>query len=162
MDLFETKKNSIADVVLSFDSINKSNIENVAHQVSKAVMEGNEYAITAYIKAKALEEIATSIQEKIKPYAVEEAERGGSDSKVLGCDVLVKSTPSKYKYDSSEEWCELTAQIEKLTERKKEIEKQMVTAMNYAELVDSDGVIITPAVIDKPGYQTIQVKIPKQ
>ena len=74
MDLFEKKNNSIADVVLSLDSINKSSIENIAHQVSKAVMEGDEYAITAYIKAKALEEIASSIQEKIKSYAVEEAE----------------------------------------------------------------------------------------
>jgi hypothetical protein len=160
MDLFEKKNNSIADVVLSLDSINKSNIENIAHQVSKAVMEGDEYAITAYIKAKALEEIASSIQEKIKSYAVEEAERVGG-SKVLGCDIVVKSTPNKYNYDSSSEWCELTAQIEKLTERKKEIEKQMVLAMNYAELVDNDGVIVIPAIIEKAGYQTIQVKIPK-
>jgi N-acetylglucosamine kinase-like BadF-type ATPase len=160
MDLFEKKNNSIADVVLSLDSINKSSIENIAHQVSKAVMEGDEYAITAYIKAKALEEIASSIQEKIKSYAVEEAERVGG-SKVLGCDIVVKSTPNKYNYDSSSEWCELTAQIEKLTERKKEIEKQMVLAMNYAELVDNDGVIVIPAIIEKAGYQTIQVKIPK-
>lgn len=160
MDLFEKKNNSIADVVLSLDSINKSSIENIAHQVSKAVMEGDEYAITAYIKAKALEEIASSIQEKIKSYAVEEAERVGG-SKVLGCDIVVKSTPNKYNYDSSSEWCELTAHIEKLTERKKEIEKQMVLAMNYAELVDNDGVIVIPAIIEKAGYQTIQVKIPK-
>ncbi len=161
MDLFEKKNNSIADVVLSLDSINKSNIENIAHKVSKAVMEGNEYAITAYIKAKALEEIAASIQDKIKSYAVEEAERGGSDSKVLGCDVVVKSTPNKYNYDSSSEWCELSTHIEKLAERKKEIEKQMVLAMNYAELIDNDGVIVIPATIEKAGYQTIQVKIPK-
>jgi N-acetylglucosamine kinase-like BadF-type ATPase len=160
MDLFEKKNNSIADVVLSLDSINKSSIENIAHQVSKAVMEGDEYAITAYIKAKALEEIASSIQEKIKSYAVEEAERVGG-SKVLGCDIVVKSTPNKYNYDSSSEWCEITAHIEKLTERKKEIEKQMVLAMNYAELVDNDGVIVIPAIIEKAGYQTIQVKIPK-
>jgi hypothetical protein len=160
MDLFEKKNNSIADVVLSLDSINKSSIENIAHQVSKAVMEGDEYAITAYIKAKALEEIASSIQEKIKSYAVEEAERVGG-SKVLGCDIVVKSTPNKYNYDSSSEWCELTAQIDKLTERKKEIEKQMVLAMNYAELVDNDGIIVIPAIIEKAGYQTIQVKIPK-
>ena len=37
----------------------------------------------------------------------------------------------------------------------------MVQAMNYAEVVDADGVIVDPAVVKKAGGETIQITIPK-
>lgn len=161
MDLFETKKNSIADVVLSMNSVSKANIDSIADQVCSSVLNGNEYAITAYIKAKALEEISSSIQSKIKQYAIDEAERSGPESNIFGCGVSVKSTPNKYDYSDCEEWVNLNDQIKELTERKKALEKQMVLAMNYSEMVDEDGVVVIPAKLEKGGSTTIAIKIPK-
>jgi hypothetical protein len=161
MDLFETKKNSIADVVLSMNNVSKSNIDSIAEQVCSSVLNGNEYAITAYIKAKALEEISSSIQSKIKQYAIDEAEKSGPESKIFGCGVSVKSTANKYDYSGCEEWVNLNNQIKELTERKKALEKQMVLAMNYSEMVDEDGVVVIPAKLEKGGSTTIAIKIPK-
>ena len=36
----------------------------------------------------------------------------------------------------------------------------VVQAMNYAEVVDADGVVIEPAVVKKAGGETIQITIP--
>lgn len=161
MDIFEKKENNIANVVLSMNKVSKTNIDSVANEVCRSVLDGNEYAITTYIKAKALEEISSSIQSKIKQYAIDEAEKHGSESNIFGCGVSVKSTPSKYNYSHCEEWAELDSKIKELTERKKAIEKQMVLAMGYSEMVDEDGVVITPAVLESAGSTTIAIKIPK-
>ena len=161
MDIFETKKNNIADVVLAMKSVSKENIDSIAQQVCKSVLDGNEYAITTYIKAKALEEISSSIQSKIKQYAIDEAENHGAESNIFGCGVSVKSTANKYDYSDCEEWVNLNNQIKELTERKKAIEKQMVLAMGYSEMVDEDGVVVVPATLEKSGSTTIAIKIPK-
>lgn len=161
MDIFKEESNNLADVVLSMDRVTKSNIDSISNEVCKSVLDGNEYAITTYIKAKALEEISSSIQSKIKQYAIDEAEAGGKESVVFGCGVSVKSTANKYDFSSSDEWLILDQQIKDLSEKKKELEKQMVLAMGYSEMTDKDGVIIPPAVIEKHGATTIAIKIPK-
>lgn len=148
-------------LVLALENLSKAYLQSIAENISNSVFDGNEYALPTYIKAKGLEEIAKAIQESIKESAIDEAQAYRKDEKVLGCEFLVKNTPTTYDFSHNDEWRILNDQITKLKAQQKEIEKQMVLAMGMAQMVNTDGVIVEPAVVKKDGAQTIQINIPK-
>lgn len=148
-------------LVLALENLSKAYLQSIAENISNSVFDGNEYALPTYIKAKGLEEIAKAIQESIKESAIDEAQAYRKDEKVLGCEFLVKNTPTTYDFSHNDEWRILNDEITKLKAQQKEIEKQMVLAMGMAQMVNTDGVVIEPAVVKKDGGQTIQINIPK-
>jgi hypothetical protein len=148
-------------MVLSLDNLSKEYLQSVANDIAKSVYDGNEYALPTYIKAKGLEEIAKSIQESIKESAIDEAHDYRKDEKILGCEFLIKSTPTTYDFSHNDEWLHLNNEIARLKAHQKEIEKQMILATTVAQMVNNDGVVIEPAVVKKDGGQTIQINIPK-
>lgn len=148
-------------MVLALDNLSKAYLQSIAENISNSVFNGNEYALPTYIKAKGLEEIAKAIQESIKESAIDEAQDYRKDEKVLGCEFLVKNTPTTYDFSHNDEWRILNDEITKLKAQQKEIEKQMILAMGMAQMVNTDGVVIEPAVVKKDGGQTIQINIPK-
>jgi hypothetical protein len=158
IDIFKEETNGI---VLSLDNLSKEYLQSVASDIAKSVYEGNEYALPTYIKAKGLEEIAKSIQESIKEAAIDEAQDYRKDEKVLGCEFLIKATPTTYDFSNNDEWVHLNNEINRLKALQKDIEKQMILAMGMAQMVNNDGVVIEPAVVKKDGGQTIQINIPK-
>jgi hypothetical protein len=158
IDIFKEETNGM---VLSLDNLSKEYLQSVASDVAKSVYDGNEYALPTYIKAKGLEEIAKSIQESIKESAIDEAQDYRKDEKVLGCEFLIKSTPTTYDFSHNEEWVNLNNEIARLKAQQKEIEKQMILATTMAQMVNNDGVIVEPAIVKKDGSQTIQINIPK-
>jgi hypothetical protein len=148
-------------MVLALDNLSKAYLQSIAEDISNSVFNGNEYALPTYIKAKGLEEIAKAIQESIKELAIDDAQDYRKDEKVLGCEFLVKNTPTTYDFSHNDEWKILNDEITKLKAQQKEIEKQMILAMGMAQMVNNDGVVIEPAVVKKDGGQTIQINIPK-
>lgn len=148
-------------LVLALENLSKAYLQSIAEKISNSVFDGNEYALPTYIKAKGLEEIAKAIQESIKESAIDEAQAYRKDEKVLGCEFLVKNTPTTYDFSHNDEWRILNDEITKLKAQQKEIEKQMILAMGMAQMVNTDGVIVEPAVVKKDGSQTIQINIPK-
>lgn len=148
-------------LVLALENLSKAYLQSIAENISNSVFDGNEYALPTYIKAKGLEEIAKAIQESIKESAIDEAQAYRKDEKVLGCEFLVKNTPTTYDFSHNDEWRILNDEITKLKAQQKEIEKQMVLAIGMAQMVNTDGVIVEPAVVKKDGSQTIQINIPK-
>lgn len=148
-------------MVLALDNLSKAYLQSIAEDISDSVFNGNEYALPTYIKAKGLEEIAKAIQESIKELAIDDAQDYRKDEKVLGCEFLVKNTPTTYDFSHNDEWKILNDEITKLKAQQKEIEKQMILAMGMAQMVNNDGVVIEPAVVKKDGGQTIQINIPK-
>lgn len=148
-------------MVLALDNLSKAYLQSIAEDISNSVFNGNEYALPTYIKAKGLEEIAKAIQESIKELAIDDAHDYRKDEKVLGCEFLVKNTPTTYDFSHNDEWKILNDEITKLKAQQKEIEKQMILAMGMAQMVNNDGVVIEPAVVKKDGGQTIQINIPK-
>jgi hypothetical protein len=158
IDIFKEETNGM---VLSLDNLSKEYLQSVANKIAKSVYDGEEYALPAYIKAKGLEEIAKSIQESIKEAAIDDAQDYRKDEKVLGCEFLIKSTPTTYDFSHNDEWVHLNNEITRLKAQQKEIEKQMVLATTMAQMVNNDGVVIEPAVVKKDGGQTIQINIPK-
>jgi hypothetical protein len=158
IDIFKEETNGM---VLSLDNLSKAYLQSVANDIAKSVYDGNEYALPTYIKAKGLEEIAKSIQESIKESAIDEAHDYRKDEKILGCEFLIKSTPTTYDFSHNDEWLHLNNEIARLKAHQKEIEKQMILATTVAQMVNNDGVVIEPAVVKKDGGQTIQINIPK-
>lgn len=158
IDIF-TKEDKF--LVLALENLSKAYLQSIAENISNSVFDGNEYALPTYIKAKGLEEIAKAIQESIKESAIDEAQDYRKDEKVLGCEFLVKNTPTTYDFSHNDEWRILNDEITKLKAQQKEIEKQMILAMGMAQMVNTDGVVIEPAVVKKDGGQTIQINIPK-
>lgn len=158
IDIFKEEQSGM---VLALDNLSKAYLQSIAEDISRSVLNGNEYALPTYIKAKGLEEIAKAIQESIKELAIDDAHDYRKDEKVLGCEFLVKNTPTTYDFSHNDEWVFLNDEIARLKSQQKEIEKQMILAMSMAQMVNNDGVIIEPAVVKKDGGQTIQINIPK-
>jgi phosphoenolpyruvate synthase/pyruvate phosphate dikinase len=158
IDIFKEQSDGM---VLALDNLSKAYLQSIAEDISNSVFNGNEYALPTYIKAKGLEEIAKAIQESIKELAIDDAHDYRKDEKVLGCEFLVKNTPTTYEFSHNDEWRILNDEITKLKAQQKEIEKQMILAMSMAQMVNTDGVVIEPAVVKKDGGQTIQINIPK-
>lgn len=159
MDIFEEKNDSI---VLSLGNITKSGLGELAHRVSSSVSNGEEDALDVYIKAKALSEVADVIMSQVKEEAVSEAGNYSvNDSSKLGVKFQIKETPSSYSFDHNEEWVHINNQIETLKRMQKDIEKQMIEAMKYSELISKDGEVIPPAVVKKFGGTTLAISIPK-
>lgn len=156
IDIFENE-----NFVLKQYELSKSGFAKVASQVIEPVMSGSVDALQTFIKAKGLLEIATVILEGVKEEALNEAAKYSKEDKVLGCGFLVKSVANTYDYSNNEEWSIINEQINELKALQKEIEKKMVIAMGYSEMVDKDGVVIVPAVIKKAGGDTLQINIPK-
>lgn len=156
IDIFENE-----NFVLKQYELTKSGLANVALEAIQPVMDGKVDALETFIKAKGLLEIASSVMEGVKEEALSEASKYSKEDKILGCGFLVKSVANTYDYSNNEEWSIINEKINKLKLEQKEIEKKMVIAMGYSEMVDKDGVIIVPAVIKKAGGDTIQINIPK-
>jgi hypothetical protein len=159
MDIF---KEDSTGMVIALDNLSKANLSKMANEIVLTSIEGGyEDPLEAYIKAKGLSEIADGIMTGLKDYAMKEAYRYEKDQKVLGCSVLVKATPNTYDFSNNPSWVHLNNEINRLKAEQKEIEKQMILAIGYSEMISADGELIEPATIKKAGGETIQVTIPK-
>ena len=158
IDIFKEQSDGM---VLALDNLSKAYLQSIAENISDSVFHGTEYALPTYIKAKGLEEIAKAIQESIKESAIDDAQDYRKDEKILGCEFLIKNTPTTYDFSHNDEWVHLNNEIARLKAQQKEIEKQMILATTVAQLVTTDGVVVEPAVVKKDGGQTIQINIPK-
>lgn len=159
MDIF---KEDSTGMVLALDNLSKANLSKMANEIVFTSIDGGyEDPLEAYIKAKGLSEIADGIMTGLKDHAIKEAYKFDKDQKVLGCGVLVKATPNTYDFSHNPSWVHLNNEINRLKAEQKEIEKQMILAIGYSEMISSDGELIEPATIKKAGGETIQVTIPK-
>jgi hypothetical protein len=159
MDIFETKETGLS---INLGRLSKETVAVMAQSIVENVLQGNEYALEQYVKAKGLAEIANSIVDGLKDMAIRDAANYTTEDKVLGCTVQVKSTATTYDFSHNTEWAMLNAHLEATKKKMKYIESQMVEALNHEQMVDMDGVIIEPAKIKKPGGTTIAVNMPKE
>ena len=159
MDIF---KEDSTGMVIALDNLSKANLSKMANEIVFTSLNGGyEDPLEAYVKAKGLGEIADGIMTGLKDYAIKEAYKFDKEQKVIGCSVLVKSVANTYDFSSNPSWVHLNNEINRLKAEQKEIEKQMILAIGYSEMVSADGEIIQPAVVKKAGGETIQVTIPK-
>lgn len=160
MDIFGDNKKGI-DQIVNLPDLSKSNLLSIATSVVDAVNDGNEDALEQFLKAKGLSELSAAIMDGLKYEAVREASKYSESQTILGCGVSVKSGSKKYDFSNNPEWVDLVKKIDELSTKKKELEKLMIDASNYAQVVDKDGVIVPAAVIVSSGADTLMIKLPK-
>lgn len=159
MDIFREDKYGM---VIALDNISKASLSQIAKEIVSTSLDGGyEDPIAAYIKAKGLSEIADGIMSGLKDDAIKEAYRYEKDQKVMGCSVLVKSIPNTYDFSNNPSWVHLNNEINRLKAEQKEIEKQMIVATGFSEMITADGEVVIPAEIKKRGGETLQITIPK-
>lgn len=162
VDIFE-EHNLVPENTFDFKQINKTALGNVSRAVVEKVDSGDEDPLEVYIKAKAMQEVAGNIIKEVKSLAIDEASKyGKGDSKLLGCEFIVKNGVSRYSFDHDDSWCELTSQIDELSAERKIREKQMIEATKYAVLADKDGEVIPPANVTNGGGTVLSITIPKK
>ena len=95
---------------------NKSEIEVAAKSIVERVEEGYMNPLLAYGQLTALEEMISQAKERVKPLALEEAERYEGGGKqgfgAYGCDFQVTETGVKYDYSENEYWRQLNEAVE--------------------------------------------------
>jgi hypothetical protein len=162
VDIFEDSL--MSGNTIDFNSLSKASLGKVSGAVSQRVLSGDEDALEVFIKAKALEQVAKNIISEVKSAATDEAERySKADSKMMGCEFVVKNGATTYSFDHDEEWSNIDSKIKELTAMRKEREKKMIDAMNYAEVVDDEtGEVIPPAEVKKGSGSVLTVTIPKE
>lgn len=160
MDIFNEDQNS--GIAFSPGTITKESITIKANTIVKDVFSGNLCPLETYIKSKAISDVAASICKDIKEEAISEADKYSSEDKVLGVTFTSKNLSNTYDFSDNPEWNIMKDRLDELKTTMKVIEGQMIQAMNYAEMVDKDGVVIIPAKIKKHGGTTIQINIPKE
>ena len=72
MNIFDKKQQ---EIVIDLENITKSSIAEVSDKIIANVMDGNEDALKAYIKAKGLSELSSIIIDGLKEEAIKEAEK---------------------------------------------------------------------------------------
>lgn len=160
MDIFN--EDSSAGIAFAPGKITKEGIDLKAGNIVTDVFNGHLCPLETYIKSKAISDVAASICKEIKEDAISEAEKYSADDKVLGVGFATKNTASTYDFSHDTEWASMSAQIKHLKSKMKAYEAKMIQAMEYAEMVDKDGVVITPAKVKKAGATTIAITIPKE
>jgi hypothetical protein len=159
MDIFN--EDSSAGIAFSPEAITKESITLKAGNIVSDVLNGHLCPLETYIKSKAISDVAASICKEIKEDAISEADKYSSEDKVLGVTFATKNTANTYDFSDDSEWVRMDAEIKYLKSKIKAYEAKMIQAMQYAEMVDKDGAIITPAKIKKAGGTTIAITIPK-
>lgn len=142
--------------------VTKSEITAIAESIFQQVDEGEISALDVIIKAKALEDVSKQLVDKVKKMAIEEAEAyDKGERKRFGVVFELSDGVTTYSYDHNPDWVELNDKIEKLTEKRKEIESEMKTAIKYGGITKENGDFIPAALIKSAGAQQIKIKIPK-
>ncbi len=159
MDIFNEDSN--AGITFAPGKITKESIDLKAGNIVTDVFNGKLCPLETYIKSKAISDVAASICREIKEEAISEADKYSSDDKVLGVTFTSKNLANTYDFSDNPEWNSMKEKLDELKVSMKVIEGQMIQAMDYAEMVDKDGVVIIPAKIKKHGGSTIAITIPK-
>lgn len=147
---------------IDFNRINKTALGKVSGAVVDKVVSGDEDALEVYVKAKAIQEVASKIIGDLKGLALDEANKyDSSESKIMGCEFMVKSGSTSYIFDHDDEWNTINDKIKELTKERKEREKKMIDATQYSEIVDESGEIVPAAIIKKSNANILTITIPK-
>lgn len=110
------------------------------NSIAKAVSEGNQSPLKAFILLKQIEDALKSAMDTVKDQAVDEAEGYGEKSfDLMGARVEVRNGPSQWKYDG-------VTRVKEYADKLKVYQELAKTAAKSKEpIYDNEGVQIEPA-----------------
>ena len=146
------------------DNVTKMKIKYVADELSRGLAEaGDTDLLRYYIKIKAMKEVLTEIESRLKPHATEEANKYGREGgKIMGIKFENSTSATKYSYEHDLEWKELKAILEDTKAIMKKREDLMKQAIKFTGVFDDDGVEIEQAKVVGGGGSIVKVTIPSE
>lgn len=113
--------------------------------------------------SKYYEELAKALRKKVNADAVGEVEKyEKGQCKLYGVGFSIASRP-KYDYSANKYWQELTEEIDRLIEIRKEIESQLKSAtvrQKPINIVDDNGEVVTFSPVPVTYTDSVNVKLP--
>ena len=138
------------------DITKQNEIRQQVAKMTNDVLQGNTNPLDAFIFIKKMEEVLKQVKDNIKDVAIDEAARHGGKTFAFGdAKVTLKSSAGRWNYKHIQSIIDKAAELKELQELHK-------SAANNkgATIVDSDGVIIEPAIYTD-GKETISITIKK-
>jgi len=160
-DIFNDNSNTKQELVINLTNFSKSTLVGIASNIVQSVHDNEADAMSEYLKAKAVSEIAEAVMSGIKEDVKDEVEKYGKECVFSGTSFVIKNQADSYDFSHDEEWVLLNQQMDALKTKIKAREKKMVDAIKYSNLVDENGEIIPPAVVKKRGGTILSLTLPK-
>ena len=117
-------------------AITKTTLADLAEEAVEKIKDSGD-ALGHYTRAKLLSTYCEEVIDRINPEVVAELQHKGWQHDYI--KIAASVTGKKYDYSASLEWCEVDAQMQKLTEHKKALEDAM--RKNGTALVSKEGEI---------------------
>lgn len=129
-----------SNLPIKIEGLNKSAIESLSERIVSSVVEGSENSGDLYIKLDFLKKSIDKSLKTIKEDAVVELSKYDKGQTVMGVEINVTSKAS-YKYDNNPEWVAKKAELKKIEEQMKMVNKDGVTIVN-----EETGEVVPPAI----------------
>ncbi len=100
----------------------KENIEMLANNIVANVLEGNANPLNVAIQLEAIKKACESAREKIATPVLNELQKFGNKTMLLGAKIEQKEVGTKYDFTQSEAWAKYNKQKEAIAEKLKAIE----------------------------------------
>src|SRR6476659_5629751 len=98
------------------NSIDKKSLENISEALLIKVMDGDLNPLELNIRAKALIKCLEDAIKKTEKFAVEEAEKYGKGSELLGVKFSISESGNRLDYDSDSEYYSIKEKLKKREE----------------------------------------------
>lgn len=136
----------------------KSRLAELADEVADEVS-GNGMTLEVFGKVKYLKEFVSSLEERLKDEAFEEAQKYGKTGKVHGMKFELGSTAAIWDYSKCKAWEELSKQEKSIAEKRKRLEKKMQALEGVKSAEDEEFGVICGAVQTKGKSEIVKFPI---
>lgn len=134
-------------------SWDKEKIQIMAEELSERVLQGDVNPLTVKIALRKMTEILDAVNKATEDAWIDEARKHGKSFKHLGCQIEVRSTGDRYKFDDDPQYAIIKGKL-------KQREDLLKTAAKSSHLlVDEDTGEPVPKVQIIPGKETIAISI---
>lgn len=150
------------NIVIS-EKVTKDVISAYAKELIDSIYDGNVNALDIAVKVKFMEDVISSIKEKLRESVVDECSKWqkGDDIVHYNGEFTIKEAGTKYDYSNcnDEELNSYVAEIDRLTELRKEREKFLRTIkQSITTINESTGEVITLFAPIKTSTTTYSIK----
>ena len=139
---------------------NKAEIATFVKDAKERILSGNENPLKIASQLKAFEEVVKELRDdkEIKEATLKEAEKEGKTFKMFGAEFQIKETGVKYDYSvcDDQEWNDLNAQLESISEKKKARETFLKTIK--CDVFNANGIQLHPPIKTSTTLVTVTLK----
>lgn len=142
----------MSDIILKDITPSSARAQQLAEQLSEAVLNGDKGPLGVWAELKMLEEAIKRAKDLIRDASIDELAKYGPSTDIGGVTFTKYNGKRNYKYDHNPDWLDLKHKME-------EVERKMKIAINDTIVDEETGEVIPPAKVTYSS-ETISVKLP--